>query len=252
MHALWPYLRLARATSAGSEEATSLLQSVLAEQIAAGRMDVLIAGAADTGALATVACAGVGHQPNILVLDRCETPLELCRRLAQRWSLPIATQHEDLECLDRPGHFDIVFAYGTLHFIDPDRRIDVLSRMHRALRPGGRLVLRANAGRRIEGELTRRGREGYPAWVPEELARRGVPLPEPAEAFRDRLRRHAASRENREGAFGAPGEIKSALALSGFTICDWREVGVALNAPVADFQAKTGKRRYLVVAEPSP
>jgi SAM-dependent methyltransferase len=249
-HALWPYLRLARATSAGLEDATSLLQSVLAELIAGGRKDVLIAGAADTGVLASVARAGAGHPLSIVVLDRCATPLESCRRLAQRRSLPIATLHEDLGKLDRPAQFDIVFAHGTLHFLDPDRRADALVRMRRALRPGGRLLLRANAGRRIEGELTGEGRDGYPAWVPEELARIGVPLPEPAEAFRERLRMHAVSRENREGAFGTPEEIKAALAQAGFEIRDWREVGGELSARVQDFQSKTGKRRFLVVAEP--
>jgi SAM-dependent methyltransferase len=251
MHALWPYIRLARATSAGSEEATSRLQSVLADQIAAGRKDVLIAGAADTGALATVARAGAGRALDIVVLDRCETPLELCRRQAQHWSLPIATLHEDLGRLDRPGRFDIVFAHGTLHFIELDRRTDVLARMRRTLRPGGRLVLRANAGGRIGGELAGEGRDGYPAWVAEELARIGVALPEPADAFRERLRMHAMSREAREGAFAAPEEIKAALTQAGFVIRDWLELGVKLSAPVEDFQSKAGKRRFLAVAEPA-
>jgi SAM-dependent methyltransferase len=250
-HALWPYLRLARATSAGSEDVTSVIHSVLAEQMAAGRKDVLIAGAADTGVLAMVAGAGAGGPVNIVVLDRCETPLELCRRLAQRWALPIATLHEDLGNLHRPAHFDIVFAHGTLHFFNPDRRVDVLARMRRALRPGGCLVLRANAGGRIEGELTGEGRDGYPAWVPEELARIGVPLPEPAEAFRERLRMHAVSREHREGAFATAEEIKATLVQAGFAIRDWREVGGTLSAQVQDFQSKTGKRRFLVVAEPA-
>jgi SAM-dependent methyltransferase len=250
-HALWPYLRLARATSAGLEGATSLLQSVLAELMAEGRRDVLIAGAADTGVLATIVRATSRHPPGIVVLDRCETPLESCRRLARRWALPVATLHEDLGNLDRPAHFDIVFAHGTLHFLDPDRRADALVRMRRALRPGGRLVLRANAGGRIEGELTGAGRDGYPAWVPEELARIGVPLPEPAQAFRERLRMHAVSREHREGAFATAEEIRAALMQAGFAIRDWREVGGQLSAPVEDFQSKTGKRRFLVVAEPS-
>jgi hypothetical protein len=97
LHALWPYIRLARATSAGLEDASSQLQAVLSGLFAAGRRHVLVAGAADTGLLALVARAGAGHPLDIVVLDRCETPLELCRRLAQRWSLPITTWHEDLD-----------------------------------------------------------------------------------------------------------------------------------------------------------
>jgi SAM-dependent methyltransferase len=187
---------------------------------------------------------------DIVVLDRCATPLELCRRLAQRWSRPIATLHEDLNDLDRPGQFDIVLVYGTLHFLAPDRRADVLARMRRSLRRDGRLVLRVNASRRIEGDLTEEGRDGYADWVPEELNRIGVPLPEPLEAFRERLRLHAMSREHREGAFGTPAEIQALLAQAGLVTREWLELGVKLNAPVQEFVAKTGKRRFLMIAEP--
>jgi SAM-dependent methyltransferase len=250
LHALWPYIRLARATSAGLEDASSQLQSVLSGLIAGGRRHVLVAGSADTGLLALVARAGAGHPLDIVVLDRCETPLELCRRLARRWSLPITTWHEDLNGLDRPAMFDIVLVYGTLHFIAPDRRAEVLARMRRALRPDGRLVLRVNASRRIEGDLTEEGRDGYADWVPEELSSIGVPLPEPLEAFRERLRLHAISREHREGAFSTPEDIHALLARAGLVTSEWLELGVKLSAPVQEFVAKTGKRRFLAIAEP--
>jgi len=250
LHALWPYIRLARATSAGLEDASSQLQSVLTELIAAGRRDVLVAGSADTGLLALVARAGAGHPLDIVVLDRCKTPLELCRRLAQCWSLPIATLHEDLNDLDRRGQFDILLVHGTLHFLAPDRRAEVLARMRRSLRPDGRLVLRVNVSRRIQGDLTEEGRDGYADWVPEELSRIGVPLPEPLEAFRERLRLHAMSREHREGAFGTPEEIQALLAEASLVTREWLELGVKLSAPVQEFVAKTGKRRFLVIAQP--
>jgi SAM-dependent methyltransferase len=249
-HALWPYLRLARATSAGLDDASSHLQSMLTGLIAEGRKDVLIAGAADTGLLAQVVGAGAGHPLDVVVLDRCDTPLELCRRLAERRSLPIATLHQDLDDLDRPGKFDIVLAHGTLHFLAPARRVDALVRMRRALRTDGRLVLRANAGGRIEGDLAQQGRDGYADWVPEELARIGVPLPESRQAFRERLRLHALSREGRESTFGTPEDIEAALAQAGFVTRDRLEFGVKLNAPVQEFVAKTGKRRFLMIAAP--
>jgi SAM-dependent methyltransferase len=250
LHALWPYIRLARATSAGLEDTSSRLQSVLTRLIADNRRDVLVAGSADTGLLALLARSGVGHPLDIVVLDRCETPLELCRQLAQGWSLPIATLHENLIELDRPGSFDIVLVYGTLHFLAADRRADVLARIRRSLRSNGRLVLRVNTSRRIEGDLTGEGRDGYADWVPEELNRIAVPLPESAEAFRERLRIHAKSREDREGAFSAPEDIRALLAQAGFVTRDRLEIGAKLSEPVQEFVEKTGKRRYLVIAEP--
>jgi hypothetical protein len=85
--------------------------------------------------------------------------------------------------------------------------------------------------------------------VPEELSRIGVPLPEPS-AFRERLRLHAMSREHREGAFGTPEEIQALLASAGLATSEWLELGVKLSAPVQEFVSKTGKRRFLAIAEP--
>src|SRR6266853_209100 len=69
LHALWPYIRLARA-STGVEAAASHLQSLLAARIAAGRRRVLIAGAADTGLPAlvhgTLHFIAAGHRAGVL------------------------------------------------------------------------------------------------------------------------------------------------------------------------------------------
>jgi hypothetical protein len=60
---------------------------------------------------------------------------------------------------------------------------------------------------------------------------------------RERLRIHAKSRENHEGAFGAPEDIRALLAQAGFATRDWLEIGAKLNEPVQEFVAKTCKRR---------
>jgi SAM-dependent methyltransferase len=256
MHALWPYLRLARA-STGAEAASSRLQSVLSALIAKGRRNVLIAGAADTGLLAQVARAGGDADPQITVLDRCGTPLELCRRQAQHWSIRIRTALVDLRHFD-PGQrrpespaFDVVLVHGTLHFIAAEHRADVLKRLRRALAPGGRLVLLFNTSRRIAGPLTSQGRDGYADWVIDELARIAVPLPEPPDAFRARLRRHATRREDREGAFAAPEDVDALLGEAGFEVCERFEITTTLADPVKTFVAKIDKRRFLAVAAPS-
>src|SRR5437588_1188807 len=87
MHALWPYIRLARA-STGIEGASSQLEPVLSELIAEGRRGVLIAGSQDTGLLALVARTAGTNAIEITILDRCASPLESCRGLAKAWSLP--------------------------------------------------------------------------------------------------------------------------------------------------------------------
>jgi SAM-dependent methyltransferase len=248
MHALWPYIRLARA-STGVEGASSRLDSILSELVAEGYRRVLIAGSQDTGLLALVARAAGTSTIEITVLDRCASPLESCRRLAQAWSLPIETMQRNLMNLEVQDRFDIALVHGTLHYIPPDRRVDVLVRLRQALRPAGVLVLLFNTGSRVIGELSSEGRSYYATWVIEELRRVGVPLPEEREAFAARLCFHAENREHREGAFGRPEEVIELLARSGFDVRQWFEIGVKLANPVQGFVSKLSKRRFIAIAE---
>jgi hypothetical protein len=255
MHALWPYIRLARA-STGVEAGASHLQCLMAALIADGRRSVLIAGAADTGLLALVARASAGRDPRIVVLDRCGTPLELCRRQAQRWSIPVDTMLTDLRKLEvggpgsQSGPFDLVLVHGTLHFIAAQHRVDVLVRLRRSLGSEGRLLLLFNASRPIDDALRSESRGEYADWVIDELERIAVPLPEPREEFRARLHRHAEQREDREGVFAAPEDVEALLAGAGFTLRERFEIAARVTTPVESFLAKIGKRRFLMVAEP--
>jgi len=249
MHALWPYIRLTRA-STGVEARPSMLERRVADLLAHGGRHVLIAGSQDTGILALVARAGADRGSNIVVLDICETPLELCRKFAAQWSLPIETIRQDLRDLEIERRFDVVLVHGTLQYISADDRADVLARMQRAIRPGGRLVLLFNTGQPVAGELARESRSGYANWVVDELNRLNVPLPESDAAFRARLDAHSKRREAREGAFAEPGEVETLLKAAGFNVDHCSEIGVNLAQPVESFITKISKRRFLAIAEP--
>jgi hypothetical protein len=248
MHALWPYIRLARA-STGIEGESSDLDRVLRKLIAEGHPRVLIAGSQDTGLMALVARAAGTGAVEITILDRCASPLESCRRLAQAWPLPIETMQQDLMNLEVEDRFDIALVHQTLHYIPLDRRVDVLVRLRQALRPAGALVMLFNTGNRLVGELASEGRNYYARWVIEELRRLGVPLPEEDEAFAARLSIHAENREHREGAFSRPEEVQELLARSGFDVRQCFESGVKLANPMQDFVSKLSKRRFLAIAE---
>jgi SAM-dependent methyltransferase len=249
MHALWTYIRLSRA-STGVEAQASNLEAQLTALFAGGRRHVLIAGSQDTGVLALVARAGAGPEMNITVLDICETPLELCRAFAKQWSLPIETVRQDLLDLDIQQRFDIVLVHGTLQYISADRRADVLARMQRAIRPGGRLVLLFNTSRSVAGEVAQESRAGYGDWVIDELTRLDVALPDTDAVFRERLNAHARRRELREGAFAEPGEVEALLNAAGFDIDHCTRLDVALAGPVDNFISKISKRRFMAIAEP--
>jgi hypothetical protein len=76
-HLLWPYLRLAKASGGDVDE--PLFRGALTRLLSGCNQKVLIAGAADTGLLAVVARAADSCS-EIIIVDRCDTPLELCRR----------------------------------------------------------------------------------------------------------------------------------------------------------------------------
>lgn len=247
-HALWPYLRLAEA-SGGNVHAPAVAAAIA--QFAAGEgIKLLLAGAADTGLLSMVARTVGNHVPEIVVLDRCETPLELCRRFSRRWSLPIETLRADLQSLETDSRFDVVFAHSILQFIPADRRPEVLSRLRRALRPDGRMIIVFRTSDRIEDGLLSEYRESYATQLMEQLDRKHIALPEPREAFRLRVEIYSEERRAREGAHREPEEVENLIANAGFEIESITPTDARLSAPFRKFTAKISKQRFLVIARP--
>src|SRR5579862_5058888 len=134
MHAVWPYIRLARGGS-DEDKGSGQLAAILRDLALAGRRRILIAGAADTGLMAQAARACAGNDIEIVVSDRCEVPLALCRELAREWPIGLQTLQQDLTGLELADCCDIILMHGTLPFIADERRGDVLGRLRRALRP---------------------------------------------------------------------------------------------------------------------
>jgi SAM-dependent methyltransferase len=250
-HALWPYIRLARA-SIGVETAESSLEVLLSDLFAGGRRKALIAGSQDTGLLTLVARAGAGRGVDITVADRCDTPLEMCRRLAQEWSLPIATVRTDLVNLDAEHLFDVALVHGTLHFMPAESRPQVLARLARALRPDGRLVLQFTTNRPVPEELWQREQRSYSIWVVEELERQGVPPPEEREAFRLRLDAHAHRRKNLDGPFTDPSQICELVEGAGFSVERLMPIEVDVVGPYRQYLSEIDTRRFMALAKPRP
>jgi SAM-dependent methyltransferase len=251
MHAVWPYIRLSRA-STGVETGISGLEQLIAELVGGGRRRVLIGGARDTGILALVARAGADRGADIVVLDVCTTPLELCRRYAQRWSLHVETLREDLADFGRERDFDVVIIHGTLSYIPENERAEALRRIARSLRQNGRLVLLFNTSERIRGTLASQHHAGYPEWVIGELHRLHVPLPESADAFTARLKADAQASEAREGTFTALEQVDALLDSAGFVVETRRQIDVDLVGPIKHYVSRISKRRYLAVASLKP
>jgi hypothetical protein len=248
-HALWTYLRLSRA-STGAERQDSKLEAQLREFFAAGRRNILIAGAQDTGLLALVSRASAGHSPHITVLDICETPLELCRRLAGTWSMPIEIVRQDLFELDIENRFDVVLVHGTLNFIVAERQPQILKRLQRSMRSGGRLVLLFNVSRPLDADRAAENHADYADFVLSELKRLNVPLPDDEAVMRGRLIARARQRELRDRQFTDPSEAERLVAGADFDIHSCSLTDGDLAKPADALLAKFSKQRFMLIAEP--
>ena len=246
-HSVWPYLRLARISGA-IEAGRTELERVLLRSFRNGSRRVLIAGAADTGILALVARTGFNYSPEIVVLDRCLTPLELCRRFSQRWSVPIKTIQKDLIAFDDTSRFDTIIAHSILQFISPNDRGEVLARLGGALFPRGEMLQIFNVGRRISPTLQDDYREHYAEWVLNELELMNLPLPERNDLFRHRLADYARERETREGSFACADEMDALLKDARLVVRYRLPIELNLAASHLQFASKLSKQRFLVVA----
>ena len=138
-HASLPTLRLLGVfDSPGSDD--DFLLPAFAAEIGRGARRILVSGCADAAMLARVAaCLPPGIAFEIVVLDRCGTPLELCRDYADRHGLAIELVHSDI--LDyRAAPFDLVCTHSFLSFFDGPARDELARVWWRLLRPGACVV----------------------------------------------------------------------------------------------------------------
>jgi SAM-dependent methyltransferase len=110
-------------------------------------LDVVIAGAADTGILATCAHAAAAMNAETLsrcrftILDRCTSPLTLCQEFASRHALAARTVQVDLAAIDQDFDADVIMVHSLLRFLSRQQQLALLRKFDNWLRPGGRVIL---------------------------------------------------------------------------------------------------------------
>jgi hypothetical protein len=176
--------------------------------------------------------------------------LELCRRFAKQWSLPVETARQDLFDLDLTHRFDVVLMHGTLNFIAADRHAQVLRRIQRSMRSKGRLQLLFNTSRPPAADKAVESRSEYADFILSELKRLDIPLPDREAAMRERLVARAQEREWRDGQFSAPDEVESLVKAAGFNILSCAPTSTALARPAGAMLAQFSKQRFTLIAEP--
>jgi hypothetical protein len=113
---------------------------------------VLIAGSTDTGLYvgllnaALAAGALPGRHLSVVLVDRCETPLEICRRFAARNGLVLDTVRSDLFDFSPDRPVDLVIMHGVLTIFPAGRRAAFMRHAREWLAPGGLLISSAQHG----------------------------------------------------------------------------------------------------------
>ena len=246
-HALWPYRRLSLNPDQAAPD-QAIIETVLAEQIAAEGGRVLIAGSADSMLLATVLRAARSHPVQVTVADHCATPLELCRRFAARAARRIETLQTDLLSLQMRETVDLVYANSVLPFFAPEQRGDFFANLARAVRPGGSFVHVFTTGQKVAETDLADFCTQYADWVLEQLQAMRVNLPASRNEFYQRMMAFAADGALRQGALATIEDVLTTADENGFVLLQIKELPVGLRSSHQRYMKTRGKQRLLVVA----
>ena len=149
-HGLWPVLRALGLV--GSIEYRAEFFGSALKRVTGPEPRVLLSGAADYATLAFVldTFRALGAQPQITLVDICETPLAINRWYAEQAGCTIETACCDILEYANADGFDLVYTDAFLGRFPAARRGALVARWHDLLRPGGLAVtynrLRPSAG----------------------------------------------------------------------------------------------------------
>jgi SAM-dependent methyltransferase len=164
-HGFWQYLRLMELGKTSGGQGAFLIETLRGLARAGESPMVMISGSADYSmpAHALWAYRAEGATLRLVVVDRCETPLALCRWYADRQGDTVTTHCRDVRDHEPAEPVDVVFTNSFLGSFDPDSRPHLVAAWRRQLRPGGKVLftnrLRPGGGSEalgFDGEQARR------------------------------------------------------------------------------------------------
>ncbi|HUX25976.1 MAG TPA: class I SAM-dependent methyltransferase [Burkholderiales bacterium] len=141
-HGIWQYLRLMGLAAAPEHHAEFYRRAFRSVAGGKGAPRVLVSGAADYSMLAHVLASfrERGVEPDVTVVDACETPIFLNRWYAEREAASVACSRADILEYACATPFDAVCTHSFLVQFSPEKRIRLLERWRQLLRPGGVVI----------------------------------------------------------------------------------------------------------------
>jgi len=220
-HGFWQYLRILGLAPVPKRHADFYREAFEQLVDSGSRPRILISGAVDYGMLALT--IGLfrerGIEPQVTVVDRCETPLALNRWFAERESVEIHTQCSDLLSYTSDVPFDVICTHSFLGYFSPTQRPVLLANWYTLLRPRGAVVtvapIRPGATRELSG-FTPAQAEAFCAVVLKRAReKRGVLDIDPEEALRGAQR---TASQRRGYSVTSVEEIRPLFEQAGFTM----------------------------------
>ena len=136
-HGFWPFLRLLDYGSSPQLHAAFYRDGLAPLAAAPAPPRILISGAAD---FARAALDTAPVQPRFTVIDRCDTPLALCRWFAERAGFEIETRTADIFAFRDADGFDAIVTHSFLGNFEPELRPRLMRGWYGLLRAGGRVL----------------------------------------------------------------------------------------------------------------
>ncbi|MEO3429857.1 class I SAM-dependent methyltransferase [Pelagibius sp. CAU 1746] len=145
-HGAWQTLRLLGIVTTLTQQSELYIDALRPLIAAGGHKRVFLSGSADYGLLSVVleAFGKEAVTPEITVVDRCQTPLELCRWYAGRYGYAIETARSDLQSFRAPAPYDLICVHSLLSCVPVEHHAEIVATWHSLLRPGGILMMANN------------------------------------------------------------------------------------------------------------
>ncbi len=141
-HGFWQYLRVLDIVTAPREHGRFFSRTLEALARDGGHGRVLVSGTADYSMYAQIlhAYGKENASCDVTVVDRCETPLFLCRWYAERQGADVRTAAFNILDFDAAQTFDFICTHSFLGSFDPTERRRLMAKWRQLLRPGGKVV----------------------------------------------------------------------------------------------------------------
>ncbi|WP_193371263.1 class I SAM-dependent methyltransferase [Pelagibius marinus] len=145
-HGAWQTLRLLGIVTTLTQQSELYIEALRPLIAEGGYKRVFLSGSADYGLLSVVleAFSNEAATPEITVVDRCETPLRLCRWYAERYGYAIETAQSDLQTFRAPAPYDLICVHSLLSCVPVQHHAEIVATWHSLLRPGGVLMMANN------------------------------------------------------------------------------------------------------------